>query len=90
MKNFVLMAAAVVLGFTLQIGDAEAKRLGGGSSTGMQRQSVTPSAPPLQVLPLPPPNPSAPGWARWLAWPPVSAWLHSLPISVSAKSWPAS
>ena len=87
MKNFVLMAAAVVLGFTLQIGDAEAKRLGGGSSAGMQRQSVTPSAP-LQVLPLPPPNPSAPGWARWLAWPPVSAWLHSLPISVSAKSWP--
>ena len=46
MKNFVLMAAAVVLGFTLQIGDAEAKRLGGGSSAGMQRQSVTPSATP--------------------------------------------
>ncbi len=43
MKNFVLMAAALVLGFTLQIGDAEAKRLGGGSSYGMQRQSVAPS-----------------------------------------------
>ena len=43
MKNFVLMAAALVLGFTLQIGDAEAKRLGGGSSFGMQRQSVAPS-----------------------------------------------
>ncbi|NTV68775.1 MAG: Tim44 domain-containing protein [Azonexaceae bacterium] len=43
MKNFVLMAAALVLGFTLQIGDAEAKRLGGGSSAGMQRQSVAPS-----------------------------------------------
>src|SRR5574343_628434 len=43
MKNFVLMAAALVLGFTLQIGDAEAKRLGGGSSSGMQRQSVAPS-----------------------------------------------
>jgi predicted lipid-binding transport protein (Tim44 family) len=35
----------VVLGFTLQIGDAEAKRLGGGSSAGMQRQSVAPSSP---------------------------------------------
>ncbi len=46
MKNFALMAAALVLGFTLSIGDAEAKRLGGGSSSGMQRQSVTPSAPP--------------------------------------------
>jgi predicted lipid-binding transport protein (Tim44 family) len=46
MKNFALMAAALVLGFTLNISDAEAKRLGGGSSSGMQRQSVTPSAPP--------------------------------------------
>lgn len=44
MKNFVLMAAALVLGATLTISDAEAaKRLGGGGSTGMQRQSVAPS-----------------------------------------------
>ncbi|WP_434514770.1 Tim44 domain-containing protein [Dechloromonas sp. ARDL1] len=43
MKNFVMMAAALVLGFTLQINDAEAKRLGGGSSSGMQRQSVAPN-----------------------------------------------
>ena len=43
MKNFVMMAAALVLGFTLQINDAEAKRIGGGGSTGMQRQSVAPS-----------------------------------------------
>ena len=34
MKNFVMMAAALVLGFTLQINDAEAKRIGGGGSTG--------------------------------------------------------
>ena len=46
MKTLALMAAALVLGFTLQIGDAEAaKRLGGGSSSGMQRQSVAPSSP---------------------------------------------
>lgn len=45
MKNFALMAAALVLGFTLSVGDAEAKRLGGGSSAGMQRQSVAPSSP---------------------------------------------
>lgn len=44
MKNFALMAAALVLGFTLTVGDAEAaRRLGGGSSSGMQRQSVAPS-----------------------------------------------
>ena len=44
MKNFTLMAAALVLGFTLSIGDADAaRRLGGGGSSGMQRQAVTPS-----------------------------------------------
>jgi predicted lipid-binding transport protein (Tim44 family) len=43
MKSFALMAAALVLGFTLSTGDAEARRLGGGSSSGMQRQSVAPS-----------------------------------------------
>lgn len=58
MKNFALMAAALVLGFTLSIGDAEAKRLGGGSSSGMQRQSVAPSkttnAAPAQQQPAAP------------------------------------
>lgn len=58
MKNFALMAAALVLGFTLSIGDAEAKRLGGGSSSGMQRQAVTPNkttnAAPAQQQPAAP------------------------------------
>src|SRR5512145_1081980 len=56
MKNFALMAAALILGFTLSIGDAEAKRLGGGGSTGMQRQSVAPSATkqPTQAAPATP------------------------------------
>lgn len=49
MKNFVLMAAALVLGFTLSIGDAEAKRLGGGGSFGMQRQAVSPNKAPSAV-----------------------------------------
>lgn len=44
MKSFALMAAALVLGFTLTTGDAEAaRRLGGGTSSGMQRQAVTPN-----------------------------------------------
>ncbi|MDD2663283.1 MAG: Tim44-like domain-containing protein [Dechloromonas sp.] len=52
MKNFALMAAALVLGFTLSVGDAEAaKRLGGGGSTGMQRQSVAPSKNTQQAAP---------------------------------------
>ncbi|MBL8420546.1 MAG: Tim44 domain-containing protein, partial [Dechloromonas sp.] len=42
MKSFALMTAALVLGLTLITGDAEAaKRLGGGKSAGMQRESVS-------------------------------------------------
>ncbi len=74
MKNFVLMAAAVVLGFTLQIGDAEAKRLGGGSSYGMQRQSVSPSAPPSAARQAPA---AAPGAAAPAAQPKRS-WMGPL------------
>lgn len=59
MKNFALMAAALVLGFTLSVGDAEAKRLGGGTSSGMQRQSVTPSTPPSAAKPAPTAAPTA-------------------------------
>ena len=42
MKSFALLSAALLLGMTLVAGDAEAKRLGGGKSFGMQRQAVTP------------------------------------------------
>ncbi len=43
MKTFSLLAAIVALGFTLVTGDAEAaKRIGGGKSTGMQRQAAPP------------------------------------------------
>ncbi|WP_306602862.1 Tim44 domain-containing protein [Azonexus sp.] len=40
MNKFIAMAAAVIIGFTLNINDAEAKRLGGGGSSGMQRQAA--------------------------------------------------
>lgn len=67
MKNFALMAAALLLGATLSIGDAEAaKRFGGGSSTGMQRQSVAPTKSPTatpaqtpQAAPSPAHQPAA-------------------------------
>ena len=42
MKSLALMSAALVLGLALVTGDAEAaKRLGGGKSSGMQRESVS-------------------------------------------------
>ena len=44
MNKFLALAAAVVIGFTLNVTDAEAaKRLGGGSSSGMQRQATPPA-----------------------------------------------
>ena len=73
MKNFALMAAALVLGFTLSIGDAEAKRLGGGSSSGMQRQSVTPTAPPSAAKQAPTAAPAAAPAAQ-----PKRSWMGPL------------
>ena len=73
MKNFALMAAALVLGFTLSIGDAEAKRLGGGSSFGMKRQSVSPSAPPSAAKQAPA-SAAAPGAAAQ----PKRSWMGPL------------
>jgi len=44
MNKFLALAAAVVVGITLNVGDAEAaKRLGGGGSVGMQRQATPPA-----------------------------------------------
>jgi predicted lipid-binding transport protein (Tim44 family) len=61
MKTFSLLAAVLALGFTLATSDAEAaKRLGGGKSSGIQRQATTPnkesSATPPQA-----PTAAAPG-----------------------------
>ncbi len=81
MKHFVMMAAALVLGFTLQINDAEAKRLGGGSSSGMQRQSIAPSntqsapaqAPRQATAPAPANQPAAAPQAQ-----PKRSWMGPL------------
>ena len=77
MKSFAAMAAALVLGLTLNIGDAEAaKRLGGGSSSGMQKQSVAPNkatqAAPAQN------QAAAPAAAPAAAAKPKSSWMGPL------------
>ncbi len=74
MNKFLIavFAAVISLGFT--VGEAEAKRVGGGKSSGMQR-NVTPQAPtapaqnavpakPAQAQPAAAPQPS--GMSRWL------------------------
>lgn len=80
MKNFAMLAAALVLGFTLQINDAEAKRIGGGGSYGMQRQSVAPSnthqaaqAPRQATAPAPANQPTAAPQAQ-----PKRSWMGPL------------
>jgi len=45
MKSIALLSAVLALGLTLATGEAEAKRLGGGMSSGMQRQAISPSKP---------------------------------------------
>ncbi|WP_415036027.1 Tim44 domain-containing protein [Azonexus sp.] len=51
MNKFFALVAAVVVGFTLNIGDAEAKRLGGGGSFGMKRQMTPPAKNTAQQAP---------------------------------------
>jgi predicted lipid-binding transport protein (Tim44 family) len=48
MKSLIALSTALVLGLslTLTTGDAEAKRLGGGRSSGMQREAVSPQKAP--------------------------------------------
>ena len=56
MKRLVIAAFAAVLGLSLMVPDAEAKRLGGGGSIGMKRQATpAPSAPAQAAKPAPPP-----------------------------------
>ncbi|MBI5923280.1 MAG: TIM44-like domain-containing protein [Betaproteobacteria bacterium] len=80
MKNFstVLLALVLTIGIAVSSQDAEAKRLGGGMSSGMKRDSgimkrdaaPTPSAPsqaaPRPAAPTPTPAPAPSGMSRWL------------------------
>src|SRR5258705_1928436 len=73
MKPFLLGICAVLLGATLAMSDAEAKRLGGGRSVGTKRSVTTPPAStpakPAQQQAAPgaqQPAPAASGFSRWL------------------------
>ena len=59
MKKILMAVCTVILALGLSIGDAEAARLGGGKSLGMQRQSVAPrpTAPAQQATPAAPKAP---------------------------------
>ena len=59
MKKIMMAVCTVILALGLSVGDAEAARLGGGRSLGMQRQSVAPrpTAPTQQATPAAPKAP---------------------------------
>ncbi|MCX7169378.1 MAG: transporter, partial [Proteobacteria bacterium] len=71
-----LLALVLTLGFTFSSPDAEARRLGGGASSGMKRDSgimkrdAAPAAPsqatPRPAAPTPVPAPAPSGMGRWL------------------------
>lgn len=69
MKNTLFAAFVALLSLGLTIGSAEAARLGGGKSTGMQRQA-TPAKPatPPQAAPAPTPAAAAPAAAPKRNW----------------------
>ena len=76
MKTLSLFAVVLALGITIGIGDAEAKRLGGGKSTGMQRE-MTPPAKAPNAAPAPSQAAAAPaaGAAAGAAAKPGRSWM---------------
>lgn len=79
-KALSILAVVLSLGLTLGVGDADAaRRLGGGKSTGMQRQNVSPAQPPvapagsnMQNKSAAPATPATPAAA---ATPPKRSWM---------------
>ena len=59
MKKLFMALFMSVMALGLSMGEAEAKRLGGGSSFGMKRQAVQPSRPAQQAAPATPKAPAA-------------------------------
>ncbi|MCE5181560.1 MAG: 39S ribosomal protein L45 [Betaproteobacteria bacterium] len=69
MKNFLVVFVVAILGFGLAIQDADARRMGGGSSIGKQRQ-MSPAPAKQAQAPAAAPAPTAPpaksGAGKWL------------------------
>lgn len=79
MKRILLLLSLVLVGISLPLADAEAKRLGGGRSIGMQRDmsAARPAAPPAQQQ-IAPAYQSAPGAAPMPAAQPKRNWVGPL------------
>ena len=92
MNKALIALFAAVFSLVLVVDDAEARRIGGGRSSGMQRSITPPAAPARNVAPAKPAQPAAApqasGMSRWLG--PASAWPPCSRTSAWAKAWPPS
>ena len=79
MKRIALFAAALAVGLTMAVGNAEAARIGGGKSVGMQRQMAPVSKPATAV----PPQTATPAPAATAAKAPGAA----TPAAQPKRSW---
>ena len=59
LKNIAMLAAALAIGLTMAVGNAEAARIGGGKSVGMQRQMAPVSKPAATAPQTAAPSPAA-------------------------------
>lgn len=73
MKRFALFVAALAVGLTMAVGNAEAARVGGGKSFGMQRQMAPVSKPAPTAAPA-----TAPGAVNPAAAQPRRSWMGPL------------
>ena len=82
MKKLVMTFFVSFAALGLSIGDAEARRMGGGKSVGMQRQAIAPkpATPPRQ-------HPNVTGGDRLPAWLPATGSPPCCRISAWERRW---
>ena len=86
MKHFLLALFTVFLGFALTVPDADAKRLGGGRNSGMQRDSgsyMKRDAPPQQAPSQPGAMPQTPQKRSWMG--PIAGLAAGLGLAALAS-----
>lgn len=87
LKNIAMFAAALAIGLTMAVGNAEAARIGGGKSVGMQRQMAPVSKPaataPQTAAPSPAAAPTAQPKRSWMG--PVAGLAAGLGLAALAS-----
>lgn len=87
LKNIAMFAAALAIGLTMAVGNAEAARIGGGKSVGMQRQMAPVSKPaataPQTAAPSPTAAPTAQPKRSWMG--PIAGLAAGLGLAALAS-----